>query len=72
VVLRAEVPELKVHSTVWHPQGSRRVARVEVGTEGILELNEGDSVGPLVVESIKPGGVVFGHDGVSVLHKVGH
>ena len=36
-----------------------------------LELKEGDAVGPLVVESIKPGGVFFAHDGVSVLHKVG-
>jgi hypothetical protein len=71
VVLRAKLPELKVRSTVWHPQGTRRVALVEVDSGPAMELNEGDAVGPLVVESIKPGGVVFGHDGVSVLHKVG-
>ncbi len=71
VILRAKLPELKVRSTVWHPQGSRRVAMVEVDAAAALELNEGDSVGPLVVESITPGGVVFSHDGVSVLHKVG-
>jgi hypothetical protein len=71
VVLRAKLPDLKVRSTIWHPQGSRRVAMVEVDAEGVMELSEGDVVGPLVVESIKPGGVVFGHDGVSILHKVG-
>jgi hypothetical protein len=71
VVLRAKLPDLRVRSTIWHPQGSRRVAMVEVDAGGVIELSEGDVVGPLVVESIKPGGVVFGHDGVSVLHKVG-
>ncbi len=71
VILRAKLPDLKVRSTVWHPQGSRRIAMVEVDAGAALELNEGDSVGPLVVESITPGGVVFSHDGVSVLHKVG-
>jgi len=47
------------------------MALVEVNAGEVLELNEGDAVGPLVVESIKPGGVYFMHDGVSVLHKVG-
>lgn len=71
VVLRARLPELKVRSTIWHPQSSRRIAVVEIDAGQVLELNEGDAVGPLVVESIKPGGVFFTHDGVSVLHKVG-
>lgn len=71
VILRAEIPELKVRSTVWHPLGSRRVAIVEVDADAVLEMNEGDVIGPLVVESIKPGGVVFSHDGVSVLYRVG-
>lgn len=71
VVLRAKLPKLKVRSTIWHPQSSRRITVVEVDAGQVLELNEGDAVGPLVVESIKPGGVFFMHDGVSVLHKVG-
>lgn len=71
VVLRAKLPEVEVRSTVWHPQSSRRIATVEIDSGEVLELNEGDAVGPLVVEEIKPGGVMFTHDGVSVMHKVG-
>ncbi len=71
VVLRAQLPEVKVRSTIWHPQAGRRIAMVEVDSGEVLELNEGDAVGPLVVEAIKPGGVYFAHDGISVLHKIG-
>ncbi len=36
-----------------------------------LRLKEGDAVGPLVIEAIRPGGVLFSHDGVEIEYRVG-
>jgi hypothetical protein len=72
VVQRAELPTLGVDKTIWHPDAARRVAVVKlIDDEEVLRLQEGDAVGPLVVETIKPGSVVFNHDGVEIVYKVG-
>jgi hypothetical protein len=67
VLRRAAVPDLRVRRTVWHPDASRRLAVVELVDEAqTLELREGDAVGPLVIDTIKPTGVQFAHDGVAI------
>jgi hypothetical protein len=72
VVHRAEIPLLIVDQTIWHPDGDRRLAVVELVNSGeALRLREGDAVGPLVIWEIKPGGVLFNHDGVEVEYRVG-
>ena len=69
---RPAVPAIRVERTEWHPQADRRVAVIEVaGRPEPLRLREGDAVGPLVVTSIEPSGVVFDHDGVSFRRRVG-
>jgi hypothetical protein len=66
------LPELVVASTVWHPDPARRSAVVEVaGRDEPLELLQGDAVGPLVVSSIEPSGVVFLLGQVEVRRRVG-
>ncbi len=72
VIPRAKVPALTVERTIWHPDPSRRLAIVKLlDSEEPLRLKEGDAVGPLVVESIKPSSVVFDHDGIQVTYTVG-
>jgi len=72
VIQRAKVPSLSIEKTVWHPDADRRVAIVKlIGTDEVLRLKEGDAIGPLVVESIKPASVVFNHDGVEISFNVG-
>ena len=72
VVQRAKLPALSVEKTIWHPDADRRVAIVKlIGAEGALRLKEGDAVGPLVVEVIKPGSVLFNHDGIEIQYNVG-
>ena len=64
------LPEVHVEETRWHPDASRRLARVEV--DGVArEVQEGDALGPLVVSSIEPSGVVFTHDGVEMRRRIG-
>jgi len=71
-ILRPPVPGVYVERTIWHPLAERRVAVVEVeGSEGTLELHEGDVVGPLVVGKIEPSSVFFVHDGVELRRRVG-
>jgi len=71
-IVRAQLPELSVASTTWHPDARRRSAVVNLtdSNEELL-LREGDAVGPLVVEMIEPGGVFFAHDGIAVRYNVG-
>jgi hypothetical protein len=72
VVKRAPVPVVFVEKTLWHPIPARRVAVVEVESQAEpLQLHEGDVVGPLVVATIEPSGVIFHHDGVELRRKVG-
>jgi len=72
VVQRAKLPTLSVEKTIWHPDADRRVAIVKlIDAEEILRLKEGDAVGPLVIEVIKPGSVLFNHDGIEIRYNVG-
>jgi hypothetical protein len=72
VIQRAEIPTLNVEKTIWHPDADRRVAVVKlVDAEEVLRLKEGDAVGPLVVKAIKPGSVLFKHDGIEIVYNVG-
>jgi len=71
-ITRAEIPDLRVERTVWHPIAERRVALIEFERSAErLEIREGDAVGPLVVSKIEPSGVVFVHDGVEVRRRIG-
>ncbi len=71
-VQRAALPELIVAKTIWHPDAERRIAIVKLmDTDEELRLKEGDAFGPFVVESIKPNGVLFNHDGVEIHYNVG-
>jgi hypothetical protein len=72
VVKRAEIPPVHVKKAVWHPNADRRYAVIVFAQdEEAIELREGDAIGPLVVKSIKPSGVLFFHDGVEVRYNVG-
>jgi hypothetical protein len=72
VIQRAEFPLISVYKTIWHPDVDRRVAIVELTESGEqLSLKQGDAVGPLVIETIRPSGVLFVHDGVEVEYRVG-
>lgn len=69
-IARALVPEVRVEQTRWHPDAARRSALVEVDG-GSREVHQGDAVGPLVVSTIEPSGVVFTHDGVELRRRIG-
>ncbi len=72
VVRRAGIPEISIDKTIWHPDIERRSAIVELEESGeSLELREGDAIGPLVIEAIRPSGVLFIHDGVEIEYRVG-
>jgi hypothetical protein len=72
VIQRAKLPSLRVEKTIWHPDTDRRIAIVKlIDAEEVLRLKEGDAIGPLVVESIKPGSVLFNHDGIEIRYNVG-
>jgi hypothetical protein len=68
---RADVPDLWVARTSWHPTASRRSATLELDTGEAREVREGDAVGPLVVAHIEPSSVVFLHEGVEIRRRVG-
>ncbi len=70
-VVRADVPDIFVSSTVWHPQQDRRIAKVTLAGGAPKELHEGDAIGPLVVSKIEPSGVIFLHAGVELRRRVG-
>lgn len=71
-VPRSPVPDLNVERTVWHPLAERRVAVVTLQDSGeVVELHEGDAIGPLVVRAIEPTAVVFLHDGVELRRRIG-
>lgn len=72
VVQRAKLPSLSIEKTIWHPDTDRRIAIVKmIDAEEVLRLKEGDAIGPLVVETIKPGSVLFNHDGIEIRYNVG-
>jgi hypothetical protein len=69
-IVRALLPEVHVEQTRWHPDAARRTARIEMDG-GPHEVQEGDVLGPLVVTTIEPSGVVFLHQGVEMRRRVG-
>lgn len=69
-IARALVPSVRVEETRWHPDAARRTALVEVNG-GTQQVKEGDAIGPLVVSTIEPSGVVFSHDGIEMRRRVG-
>jgi len=72
VIQRAKLPSLSIEKTIWHPDTERRIVILKVeDVEKVLRLKEGDAIGPLVVESIEPGSVVFNHDGIEIRYNVG-
>jgi len=74
VIVRSQVPSFAVKRTTWHPTSQRRRAEVEV-VEGdqhrVVELREGQFLGPLEVEEIRPTGVTFLHNGIEIHRRVG-
>jgi len=69
---RERVPDVEVVSTVWHPDPTRRVARLEVNGGELIEFHEGDTIaGGLVVTEIKLSGVTLKHDDVTISKRVG-
>ena len=72
VIQRAKLPSLSIEQTIWHPDVGRRVAIVKlIDAEEVMRLKVGDAVGPLVVQAIKPGSVLFNHDGIEIQFNVG-
>jgi hypothetical protein len=72
IVQRAKLPAVIVEKTIWHPDADRRIAVIKlVDAEETLRLKEGDAVGPLVVKTINPGSVLFGHDEIEIRYNVG-
>jgi hypothetical protein len=70
-VARAAVPDVLVEGTSWHPTATRRTATVQIAQGEMVEVHEGDAVGPLVVARIEPSSVVFTHDGVEIRRRIG-
>lgn len=71
-VARLDVPDVTVIRTSWHPDSSRRSARVRVeASDDVLTLKEGDAVGALVIKEISPSAVVFEAGEVEVRRRVG-
>ncbi len=65
-------PAVAVERTIWHPDASRRRARVRVeGRREAVELREGDVIGVLVVAEIHPSSVVFLHGSERLTQPVG-
>ncbi len=74
VIIRDPVPSIVVKRTVWHPRRERRRAELsllENGKSRIVELREGQFVGPLELAEIGPTGVIFLHEGVEIRRRVG-
>jgi hypothetical protein len=69
-IARAVIPSVHVEETRWHPDAARRTALVKVDGSS-QQVREGDAVGPLVVSTIEPSGVVFSHDGIEMRRRVG-
>jgi len=68
------VPSLAVMHTTWHPRKQRRRAEIsllEAGETRIIELKEGDSVGPYRLSEIGPTGVTFLYKGIEIQRRVG-
>lgn len=69
-ILQALAPNVRVEQTRWHPDPTRRTAVLDVDG-GAHEVEEGDSLGALVVTKIEPSAVVFTKDGVELRRRIG-
>ncbi len=71
-VTRPDVPDVTVLRTAWHPDPSRRSARVRLeASEEVLTVKEGDAIGALVLKEISPSAVLFEAGDVEVRRRVG-
>lgn len=71
-VARPDVPDVTVLLTSWHPDASRRTARIRIeASEEVRTLSEGDAVGALVIKEISPSAVLFEAGEVEVRRRVG-
>ncbi|MDJ0846903.1 MAG: hypothetical protein QNK04_00840 [Myxococcota bacterium] len=71
-IARPVVPSVRVRETRWHPDAARRMAVVELDSDGsVREVHEGDPVGALLVTKIEPSAVVFDHDGLELRRRIG-
>ncbi len=71
---RTPLPDIQVKSTVWHPNAGRREVVVQVeegGSSRLVTMREGEALGPLELNEIRPSGVTFVHEGVEVQYRVG-
>ena len=57
--------------TIWHPVAERRTAYVALEGAEVVELHEGDTLGPLLVTKIAPTSVTFDHRGGELERRVG-
>jgi hypothetical protein len=65
-------PAVQVERTSWHPKPERRVAWVRLeGSAAAREVHEGDALGALVVQEIRPSAVVFLHGSEELQRRVG-
>jgi hypothetical protein len=66
------VPDVSIVRTSWHPDATRRSARVRLEESNeLVTLREGDAVGSLVVQEITPSAVVFSAGAVEIRRRVG-
>lgn len=71
-VVRTALPDFVLQRTIWHPRPERREAHVSVaGIPVIQVLHEGDSLGPLRVETITPSAAVFSNGDVTIHRRIG-
>ncbi len=74
VIVRDPVPAVMAKRTTWHPRRDRRrveLSVVEAGESRIVEMREGEFLGPLELVEIGPTGITFLHEGVEIQHRVG-
>lgn len=68
------VPKYAIRGTTWHPHRQRRTATIEVESGGksqIVEIREGEMLGPMKVSEIGPTDVTFLHEGKKVRRQIG-
>lgn len=71
-VTRPDVPDVTVLRTSWHPDETRRSARIRLeASEEVRTLKEGDAIGALVIKEISPSAVLFEAGEVEVRRRVG-
>jgi hypothetical protein len=54
VVLPIGIPAVEIESVRWHPDPSRRVARLQIEQAGPLDVREGDIIAGVLIQTIRP------------------